>query len=148
MTTSPRPRADQGTATPARWARRNFVALDHVQLAMPAGEEVRARAFYVDVLGMSELDKPAALARRGGAWFSGGDGASVQIHVGVEADFRPARKAHPAVLVSRIDELASRLKTAGHAVQWDDELPGQRRFFCDDPFGNRLEFIGSIEDDF
>lgn len=129
------------------WARRHFIALDHVQLAMPAGEEAKARAFYVGVLGMYELDKPADLAKRGGAWFAGGDGASVQIHLGVEAGFRPARKAHPAVLVETLDELAERLETAGHAVSWDDELPGQRRFFCDDPFGNRLEFLGAFLDE-
>lgn len=123
------------------FARDNFIALDHVQVAMPAGEEAKARAFYIGVLGMSELKKPDSLARRGGAWFAGGDGASVQIHLGVEADFRPARKAHPAVLVSDIDALAERITKAGHAVKWDDELEDTRRFFCDDPFGNRLEFI-------
>ena len=129
------------------FARANFLFLDHVQVAMPPGEEARARAFYVDVLGMSELVKPASLAKRGGVWFAGGEGASVQIHCGVEQDFRPARKAHPAVLVVGIDDLAQRLETAGHAVKWDDDLDGMRRFFCDDPFGNRLEFIGSLEDD-
>ena len=123
------------------FARDNFIALDHVQVAMPAGEEAKARAFYIGVLGMSELKKPDNLARRGGAWFAGGDGASVQIHLGVEADFRPARKAHPAVLVADIDALAERVANAGHAVKWDDELEDTRRFFCDDPFGNRLEFI-------
>ena len=129
------------------FARDNFLALDHVQVAMPPGEEAEARAFYIGVLGMYELDKPAALAKRGGAWFAGGDGAGVQIHCGVETDFRPARKAHPAVLVAGIDELAERLQEAGHAVKWDDELAGMRRFFCADPFGNRLEFIGSLDDD-
>ena len=129
------------------WARANFIALDHVQLAMPAGEEAKGRAFYVGVLGMYELDKPADLAKRGGAWFAGGDGASIQIHLGVEAEFRPARKAHPAVLVRGLDELAERLAAAGHAVSWDDELPGPRRFFCADPFGNRLEFLGALEDE-
>ena len=129
------------------WAKDHFVALDHVQVAMPAGEEAKARAFYVDVLGMFELTKPAALATRGGAWFAGGDGASVQIHCGVEAEFRPAKKAHPAVLIIGIDQLAERLEKAGHPVKWDDDLEGLRRFFCEDPFGNRLEFIGSMEDD-
>ena len=99
------------------WAREGFIALDHVQVAMPAGGEARARAFYVGVLGMSELAKPAPLAARGGAWFAGGDGASVQIHCGVEPDFRPARKAHPAVLVVGIDDAgASASRAAGHAV--------------------------------
>ncbi len=129
------------------FARSNFVALDHAQVAIPPGEEAKARTFYVDVLGMQELVKPAALAARGGAWFAGGDGASVQIHCGVEKDFRPAKKAHPAVLVIGIDELARRIEGAGGKVSWDDDLEGLRRFFCEDPFGNRLEFIGSIEDD-
>ena len=129
------------------FARTNFVALDHVQVAMPTGQEAKARAFYVDVLGMRELAKPAALADRGGCWFAGGDGASVQIHCGVEADFKPAKKAHPAVLVIGIDELAELIQGAGGKVEWSEDLEGLRRFFCDDPFGNRLEFIGSIEDD-
>lgn len=129
------------------WARDHFVALDHVQVAMPAGEEAKARAFYMGVLGMTELTKPASLQARGGCWFAGGDGASVQIHCGVEADFRPAKKAHPAVLIIGVDELAERIEAAGGTVKWDDDLEGLRRFFCDDPFGNRLEFIGSIEDD-
>lgn len=129
------------------WAKDHFVALDHVQVAMPPGEEAKARAFYVGVLGMSELTKPAPLQARGGCWFAGGDGASVQIHCGVEPDFRPAKKAHPAVLIVGIEELAQRIEAAGGAVKWDDDLEGLRRFFCEDPFGNRLEFIGSIEDD-
>lgn len=130
------------------FAQTNFVALDHVQVAMPPGEEDKARAFYVGVLGMRELAKPAALAARGGCWFAGGDGASVQIHCGVEQDFRPAQKAHPAVLVVGVDELARRIEKGGGTVKWNDDLEGLRRFFCDDPFGNRLEFIGSLEDDF
>lgn len=129
------------------FAQMNFVALDHVQVAMPPGEEEKARAFYVEVLGMRELAKPPSLAARGGCWFAGGDGAAVQIHCGVEQDFRPARKAHPAILVIGIDELAERIEKGGGTVTWDDDLEGLRRFFCHDPFGNRLEFIGSIEDD-
>ena len=129
------------------FARTNFVALDHVQVAIPKGQETVARAFYIDVLGMTELAKPARQSDRGGCWFAGGDGASVQIHCGVEEEFRPAKKAHPAVLIIGIDELAGRLEKAGHVVRWDDDLEGLRRFFCDDPFGNRIEFIGSIEDD-
>ncbi len=129
------------------FARKGFVALDHVQVAMPPGEEAKARAFYVDVLGMTELAKPAALAGRGGCWFAGGEGACVQIHCGVEQDFRPAKKAHPAILVEGIDELAGRIEAAGGEVAWNDAIDGPRRFFCDDPFGNRLEFIGSFEDE-
>lgn len=129
------------------FARKGFIALDHVQVAMPEGQEAKARAFYIDVLGMQELTKPAGLQARGGAWFAGGDGACVQIHCGVDKNFRPAQKAHPAVLVIGIDELAERIQKGGGVVKWDDDLEGFRRFFCDDPFGNRLEFIGSLEDD-
>ncbi len=129
------------------FARTNFIALDHVQVAIPPDGEATARTFYVGVLGMVELAKPARLVSRGGCWFAGGEGASVQIHCGVEPAFQPARKAHPAVLVVGIDELAESLGKAGYPVQWDDDLEGLRRFFCDDPFGNRLEFIGSLEDD-
>ena len=128
------------------WARDNFIALDHVQLAMPAGEEAKARAFYGGVLGMSELVKPPVLAAKGGAWFAGGDGAGVQLHLGVEDGFSPARKAHPAVLVADIDGLAERLEEAGHPPRWDDDLPGTRRLFCHDPFGNRLEFTEGMAD--
>ena len=129
------------------FARKGFIALDHVQVAMPPGEEEKARTFYVGVLGMTELAKPGVLAQRGGCWFAGGEGASVQIHCGVEKDFRPAQKAHPAVMVIGIDELAGRIEAGGGMVAWDDDLEGMRRFFCNDPFGNRLEFIGSLEDD-
>ncbi|MGE0628846.1 MAG: VOC family protein [Hyphomicrobiaceae bacterium] len=126
------------------WARENFIALDHVQVAMPPGLEDKAREFYGAVLGMSEMKKPATLAGRGGVWFSGGDGATVQIHCGVDHDFRPARKAHPAILVAEIDELAARLEAAGHAVTWDEDIGEMRRLFCNDPFGNRLEFIEAM----
>ena len=111
-----------------------FDHLHHVQLAMPAGEEERARAFYVGVLGMTELDKPPVLAARGGAWFRAG---GVEIHLGVEAGFRPARKAHPGILVTDLDTLAAALPDA----RWDGEFPGHRRIYATDPFGNRLEFL-------
>lgn len=106
---------------------------DHVQVAIPAGVEERAREFYGDVLGMVEIPKPPLLAARGGCWFR--SGAAV-LHLGVEADFSPARKAHPAFLVTDLDALASRLGP----VTWSDEVPGIRRFHTVDPFGNRLEF--------
>lgn len=115
-----------------------FVALDHVQLAMPAGEEERARAFYRDVLGMEEVEKPEPMRASGGAWFRSG---SVEIHLGVETGFRPARKAHPAVRVSGVDALAARCEAAGCEVLWDDRYPGVRRFYVHDPFGNRIEFL-------
>jgi catechol 2,3-dioxygenase-like lactoylglutathione lyase family enzyme len=115
-----------------------FDRLHHVQLAIPAGGESQARPFYGDALGMSEVDKPPALAARGGCWFRG---AGCEVHLGVEADFRPAHKAHPALLVDGLDALASRLAAHGVEVRWDDEFPGHRRFYADDPFGNRLEFL-------
>jgi catechol 2,3-dioxygenase-like lactoylglutathione lyase family enzyme len=112
--------------------------LDHVQLAIPPGSEDRCRAFYVDLLGMRELQKPPVLAARGGLWLASGP---VQIHLGVERDFRPAGKAHPAVAVADIDGLAAHLSDAGHDVVWDDAIPGLRRFYVIDPVGNRIEFL-------
>jgi catechol 2,3-dioxygenase-like lactoylglutathione lyase family enzyme len=112
--------------------------LDHVQLAMPPGGEARAEAFYAGILGLERISKPPALAVRGGCWFQGGP---AQIHLGVEEDFRPARKAHPALAVSDYDALCQRLTAAGHPVRPNDELPGIRRCHVDDPFGNRIELI-------
>jgi catechol 2,3-dioxygenase-like lactoylglutathione lyase family enzyme len=112
--------------------------LDHVQLAIPAGGEPQAEAFYCGILGFEVLPKPPVMAARGGRWF-GSNG--VQIHVGVEKDFRPARKAHPAIAVDGLDALVARLADAGVAVRWDDEIPGTRRCFVDDPFGNRIELV-------
>ena len=115
-----------------------LISLDHVQVAMPRGREDEARAFYGDLLGLTELPKPAALSGRGGCWFALGDR---QLHLGVEADFRPARKAHVALSVADLDGLRARLAVAGVAVRDDDALEGRRRFFADDPFGNRTEFV-------
>ncbi|MCM2419785.1 VOC family protein [Streptomyces sp. RKAG293] len=113
-------------------------ALDHVQLAAPPGSEDALRAFYGDVLGMTELPKPPVLAARGGCWFGSG---AAQLHIGVEEGFRPARKAHPGIRVVGITAYARRLEERGATVVWDDDLPGHRRFYSDDPFGNRLEFL-------
>ncbi len=113
-------------------------ALDHVQLAMPVGREAEAESFYCGVLGLSVLPKPEPLASRGGRWFSSGD---VQIHLGVEQDFRPARKAHPALRVDDFDDLVTTLEAAGMTWRWDHDLPGIRRLYVDDPFGNRIELI-------
>ena len=113
-------------------------AIEHVQLAMPEGQEDKARSFYGDALGLSEVPKPSELAKRGGAWFETGN---VRVHLGVEQDFRPARKAHPAFLVSNIDDFATRLRAAEFDVTIDSDLPGFRRFYTNDPFGNRLEFM-------
>lgn len=112
--------------------------IDHVQLAMPQGQEDEARSFYGELLEMSEVPKPGEMAKRGGAWFEVG---TVKVHLGVEENFRAAKKAHPAFLVSDIDALAHRLAAAGHATHFDTELPGIKRFFAYDPFGNRLEFM-------
>jgi catechol 2,3-dioxygenase-like lactoylglutathione lyase family enzyme len=115
-----------------------ILAIEHVQLAMPAGEEVRARAFYRDLLGIAEKAKPPHLAARGGCWFEDGP---VKIHLGVEADFRPARKAHPALVVDDVLALAERLKAAGVRVVEDEPLAGWDRVYADDPFGNRIELM-------
>lgn len=115
-----------------------FTRLHHVQLAIPSGSDDRCRAFWSVVLGLTELSKPAALAARGGCWFGGG---GVEVHLGVEPDFAPARKAHPGILVSGLRGLADRLTAAGIEVRWDDNFPGHARFYADDPFGNRLEFL-------
>lgn len=112
--------------------------LDHIQLAIPAKSEDACRLFWVEILSFRELEKPAALRARGGAWFARGD---VEIHLGVESDFAPAKKAHPAFRVPDLDGLADRLATAGHPIRWDDAIKGRRRFFTDDPVGNRVEFI-------
>lgn len=114
------------------------VGIDHVQLAIPPGGEAAAEAFFVGLLGMVRIPKPAPLAARGGAWFEGG---SVQIHVGIEDDFRPARKAHPALVVAGLDDVVARLEAAGHEVRLGDEIDGRRQRFVDDPFGNRVELV-------
>jgi catechol 2,3-dioxygenase-like lactoylglutathione lyase family enzyme len=118
--------------------------LDHVQVAAPPGCEAEARRFYGGLLGLAEVGKPAPLRSRGGAWFALGDGGQ-QLHVGVEEDFAPARKAHPALAVDdgALDALAERLVGAGVEVRWDDALPGTRRFYADDPWGNRLELVAA-----
>jgi catechol 2,3-dioxygenase-like lactoylglutathione lyase family enzyme len=118
------------------------IGLDHVQLAAPEGCEAAARSFYGGLLGLIEIEKPASLRRRGGAWFAVG---AQQLHVGVEAGFAPARKAHPALRVDSetLEELAARLQLAGVGVLWDEELADVRRFYCEDPWGNRLELLAA-----
>ena len=112
--------------------------LHHVQLAIPAGSEDACRGFYVDLLGMAEVAKPPVLAARGGLWVRAD---ALELHLGVEEGFRPARKAHPGIRVHGLDALAATLTSAGAAVRWDDDFPGHRRFYADDPVGNRLEFL-------
>ncbi|GAC1301088.1 MAG: hypothetical protein NVSMB19_08800 [Vulcanimicrobiaceae bacterium] len=118
-----------------------FARFDHVQLAMPAGEEARARAFYVDVLALEEVPKPPELAQRGGAWFRSGE---VALHLGVDPHFRAATKAHPAIRCTDYARLLERLRAHGVAVAFDDGLfEGHAHCYVADPFGNRLEFIAS-----
>lgn len=112
--------------------------LDHVQLAIPPGGEAAARGFFGTLLVMWEKTKPEPLASRGGCWFRAG---AAILHLGVEKEFAPQRKAHPAFRVQDIDAVARKLKEGGHAVAWDDSLPGRRRFYTSDPFGNRIELI-------
>ncbi len=112
--------------------------LEHVQVAMPPGGEALARAFYGGVLEIPEVPKPPNLAKRGGCWFERGD---LKIHLGVDSEFRPARKAHPALLVADLHVLVGRLKSAGHRVLEDEPLEGYYRVYVDDPFGNRIELM-------
>jgi catechol 2,3-dioxygenase-like lactoylglutathione lyase family enzyme len=115
--------------------------IDHVQLAMPPGREEEARAFYGGGLGIREVAKPPHLAKRGGCWF---EQDALKVHLGVEADFRPARKAHPAFIVGDLGELIVRLQTRGYRVVEDEPLEGYNRRYVDDPFGNRIELMEPI----
>jgi catechol 2,3-dioxygenase-like lactoylglutathione lyase family enzyme len=112
--------------------------LDHLQIAAPEGCEAAAREFYGEVLGMREIEKPVLLRARGGCWFECGH---QQLHIGVEKDFRPAKKAHPAFAASNFDELRQALLSRGIKVLEDTSIPGVRRFHAEDPWGNRLEFL-------
>jgi catechol 2,3-dioxygenase-like lactoylglutathione lyase family enzyme len=115
--------------------------IDHIQLAMPANEEAKARAFYGDLLGLQEVEKPEVLRARGGCWFQVG---TQQLHLGVEAEFRPAKKAHPAFRVKNYEALQEKLVEQGFTVTPDDTLKDVERFYTYDPFGNRLEFIKEV----
>lgn len=115
-----------------------FVAIDHVQLAMPPAGESAARGFYAGVLGMTEVQKPAELAGRGGCWFRSG---AVEVHLGVQADFRPATKAHPALRCTDYDALTAKLHQAGVKLTEALDIPGVRRCHVVDPFGNRIELV-------
>jgi catechol 2,3-dioxygenase-like lactoylglutathione lyase family enzyme len=116
----------------------SVLAIDHVLLAMPPGAEAQARAFYGGVMLLDEKVKPAALAARGGAWFTNG---TIEVHLGVEKDFRPARKAHPAFVVRDLAGFIARARAQGCEMAEDEPLPGYARIFIYDPFGNRLELI-------
>jgi catechol 2,3-dioxygenase-like lactoylglutathione lyase family enzyme len=116
----------------------SVVGIDHVLLAMPAGAEEQARAFYTGVLLLQEKTKPPALAQRGGAWFTNG---RIEVHLGVEKEFRPARKAHPALIVHDLQGFIERARAFGSELAEDEPLPGYERIFVYDPFGNRIELI-------
>lgn len=115
-----------------------IVALDHIQLALPKGSEDQMRAFYCGPLEMTEVPKPLPLSGRGGFWAMAGP---IQVHFGVDPDFTPASKAHPAFVVDDLDALAQRLSSGGYTVKWDTALPEIKRFFTSDPVGNRIELI-------
>lgn len=117
------------------------LSIDHIQVAMPVGGEPPARAFFGRLLGLVELPKPPEMAARGGCWFSLG---TQQLHLGVEADFKPAKKAHVALASDDLDSLRSKLEHAGYVTQADTIIDGRTRFFTYDPFGNRIEFLDKV----
>ena len=121
-----------------------FKAIDHIQLAAPKGSEGMARNFYKDILGFMEVEKPDELKKRGGVWFSFGN---YQIHVGIEEPFTPAKKAHPAFEVENIEALEQNLSKNDIHIIKDDNLPGAKRFYLHDPFGNRIEVLEWLEVD-
>ncbi|MGE7604098.1 VOC family protein [Peribacillus sp. NPDC097675] len=115
-----------------------FQTIDHIQLAAPKGSEDIARKFFQDTLGLDEVEKPESLKKRGGLWFQFGNH---QIHIGIEEPFYPAKKAHPAFAIENLEALKQHLLTNGIDVKNDDRIPGVKRFFISDPFGNRMEFL-------
>ena len=122
-----------------------IVGIDHVQLAMPAGPEAEAEAtrFFEGLLGLPRVPKPPELARRGGCWFELGP---ARVHLGVEEDFRAARKAHPALVVSDLPDLCRRLDASGHPTRRAEDVPGRPQWYVDDPFGNRIELLPAPPD--
>ncbi|MGO4906895.1 VOC family protein [Pseudorhodobacter sp. W20_MBD10_FR17] len=118
-----------------------LISLHHVQLAMPQGGEAQAEAFYAGILGMTAAPKPAALAARGGIWFEAGP---IRLHLGVETPFIPARKAHPAFEVADLSRVTKQLQSAGLEPKTDQDLPGIRRIYINDPFGNRIELLQQV----
>jgi len=120
-----------------------FKAIDHIQLAAPKGSEDTARKFFKNILGFDEVEKPEELKKRGGVWFEFGN---YQIHIGIEEPFYPAKKAHPAFEIENIEELKKHLVTNSIDVIEDDKLPGAKRFYISDPFGNRMELLEWIKE--
>jgi len=118
-----------------------IIGLDHIQLAMPKGEEARARGFFTGILDMAELPKPENLKARGGCWFTCG---VQEVHIGVEEGFRPAKKAHPAFLVQDLGAVQAGLEAHGVMITHQPPLPGAQRIFIEDPFGNRIELLERV----
>jgi catechol 2,3-dioxygenase-like lactoylglutathione lyase family enzyme len=116
-------------------------AIDHIQLAIPPNQEDRARAFYGLILGLTEKPKPPHLAIRGGLWF---EQSALKIHLGIEQDFKPAKKAHPALLVEGLDVLMAACEAAGHHISRGETFDGYRRAYVADPFGNRIELMEKL----
>lgn len=119
-----------------------ILGLDHIQIAMPVGEEALARSYYGELLGLIEVDKPINLAGRGGLWFENGD---LKVHLGVDAQFVPAKKAHPGFRVVDLDSFSKQLQAHGFNVEDAKQIPGFRRIFTVDPFGNKVEFLEAEE---
>lgn len=138
MTSPASQHAARNTVSDTEGAVTAFLGYEHVLLAMPDGEERRAREFYVDVLGFTEIVRPETLGGRGGGWFRAGP---VMLHLGVEPEFHPARMAHPAFVVSDLAPLIARCEAAGHPIEPAVALPGFNRVHVYDPFGNRLELM-------
>jgi len=119
-----------------------ILSVDHIQIAMPSGEEEKARSFYISILGFTEIPKPTELVKRGGAWFQS---ENVQLHLGVESDFRPARKAHPAFIVEDLEILLVKVQRAGYETDTSQPaLDGYKRAHIFDPFGNRIELMEKL----
>ncbi len=116
-------------------------SIDHVQIAIPIGGEEKARAFFGELLGLAEIAKPHDMAKRGGCWFKVAD---LQLHVGVEKEFRPARKAHVALRTDALDTMRDSMELAGYETFDDTKIDGRHRFFSHDPFGNRIEFMDKV----
>lgn len=115
-----------------------LIGIDHIQIAAPPNSEVTARTFYGDLLGMEEIPKPENLRNRGGCWFRCG---SQEVHIGIQADFTPAEKAHPGFIINNIEGLKSLLENNGYVIKEEPPIDGRARFFTIDPFGNRIEFL-------
>lgn len=115
--------------------------LHHMQVAIPPAGEDEARAFWIDLVGFTEIPKPEPMASRGGLWIRDGE---AEIHLGIEEPFSPARKAHPGLVVDDLDALEQRLRSAGYEIRPDAPIYGMRRFHTSDPFGNRIEFLGGV----